>query len=222
MSLRGVLFFITVLCCCCWDATVASDFIPDPLPAYCNADYESVAIAPMSDSEMLQVTSLKQVLVMIRHGSRTPYAAGMACWEDYDVQWSDCNVTDLVLPSPALYNYSSQARPERWLFRLIYDAFPDPPSIGGYVVPYDGPETSFPTDLAAPAVAKAATITPFAGVGSIILAPLEWSDLPASILLGIGLSLGPDFILAFAGAETVRRDANAVTELNGHTYGMSN
>lgn len=129
MSLRGVLFFITVLCCCCWDATVASDFIPDPLPAYCNADYESVAIAPMSDSEMLQVTSLKQVLVMIRHGSRTPYAAGMACWEDYDVQWSDCNVTDLVLPSPALYNYSSQARPERWLFRLIYDAFPD--QLGG-------------------------------------------------------------------------------------------
>ena len=61
---------------------------------------------------------------MIRHGSRTPYAAGIPCWENYDVQVVQLrNVTDSLLPSPALYNYSSQDRPEQWLFRLIYDAF---------------------------------------------------------------------------------------------------
>ena len=128
MSVYRAFVFIAASLCC-WEATVASDFIPDPLPAYCNADYESFTITPMSESEMQQVSSLKQVLVMIRHGSRTPYAAGIPCWENYDVQWSNCNVTDLVLPSPALYNYSSQDRPEQWLFRLIYDAFPN--ELGG-------------------------------------------------------------------------------------------
>lgn len=111
-------------------ATVRGDqFIPNPLPAYCNSDYPNVAIDSLSEDELGQVSELKQVLVMIRHGSRTPYMAGIPCWEDYDVQWNNCNVTDLVLPSDALYNYSSQARPEPWLFRLIYDAWPD--ELGG-------------------------------------------------------------------------------------------
>lgn len=106
-----------------------TEFIPNPLPAYCNSDYSNVEIESLSSDELGQVSELKQVLVMIRHGSRTPYAAGLACWEDYDVQWNNCNVTDLVLPSDALYNYSSQARPEPWLFRLVYDAWPD--ELGG-------------------------------------------------------------------------------------------
>lgn len=110
-------------------AVVESAFFPDPLPAYCNADYASTAIDPLTEAELSQVSELKQVLVMIRHGSRTPYAAGLACWEDYNIQWKNCNVTDLVLPSDALYNYTSQSRPDPWLFRLIYDAWPD--ELGG-------------------------------------------------------------------------------------------
>ena len=107
----------------------ATSFMPNPLPAYCNSDYSSYSIAPMTTDEINQVSRIKQLQVMIRHGSRTPYAAGLACWEGYDVQWSNCNVTELMLPSDALYNYSSQSRPEKWLFRLIYDAWPN--ELGG-------------------------------------------------------------------------------------------
>lgn len=46
---------------------------------------------------------------------------------------------------------------------------------------------------------KAATITPFADAGSIIFAPIEGMDLVATLFLGIGLMLGPDFLLAPAG-----------------------
>ena len=123
MKQYTVLLFIAAV-----SVIFGASFIPNPLPEYCNADGLS-EISPMSASEISKVSSLKQVLVMIRHGSRTPYAAGMSCWEGYDVQWNDCNVTELMLPSPALYNYSSEARPEKWLFRLIYDAFPD--ELGG-------------------------------------------------------------------------------------------
>jgi len=98
-------------------------YLPKVLPSYCNEDPTKSTIVPLTLEEAGRVTSLKQVQVMIRHGARTPWGAE-PCWKNYDVSWNDCNVTELMLASPTPYPYNSQAVPEPWLFRKIYDAFP--------------------------------------------------------------------------------------------------
>lgn len=60
--------------------------------------------------------------------------------------------------------------------------------------------TKFPSALEQPdLVSSPATITPFADAASVVLAPIEGMDLVATVLLGVGLCLGPDFALAPAG-----------------------
>ena len=92
-------------------------WMPSTLPEYCSKDIASKQIPPLSASELTQVTELKQVQVMIRHGARTPFAL-FPCWKDYDVSWNNCNVTELMVASPS---ETSPKRPAAWLFRKLYD-----------------------------------------------------------------------------------------------------
>lgn len=84
---------------------------------------------------------------------------------------------------------------------MVIDLFPDPPPppvVGGNI--YVSPATSFPTLLEQPTGSlKPATVTPFPDIAATFLAPLEQGDLLAALLLGVGLTLGPDFLLAPAG-----------------------
>lgn len=92
-------------------------WFPSTPPAYCSKDVATKNIPPLTASELTQVTELKQVQVMIRHGARTPYAL-FSCWKDYDVIWNNCNVTELMLESPSM---TSPNRPAQWLYRKLYD-----------------------------------------------------------------------------------------------------
>jgi hypothetical protein len=56
--------------------------------------------------------------IVHRHGARTPYDQ-FSCWKGYDIEWIDCNVTELMIPSPSS---KAQNRPSPWLFRKLYDA----------------------------------------------------------------------------------------------------
>ena len=105
-----------------------STWKPSFYPEYCSEDgtlndisSENRAIPPLSTTELNMIEELKQVQVMIRHGARTPYAK-LSCWKDYDIDWNNCKPTELVLPSPSR---TSNERMAPWLFRKLYDAFPD-------------------------------------------------------------------------------------------------
>lgn len=107
-------------------AIAVESYFPTKIPGYCNWSPEAAQIPALTNAEILSndIDSLKQVVVMIRHGSRTPWGAN-SCWSGYenDISWSDCNVTELMLSSPAQYPYDSEVMPEPWLFRKVYDAF---------------------------------------------------------------------------------------------------
>ena len=80
-----------------------------------------------------------------------------------------------------------------------YDEFGTPIEVvvGGNVV---APRVdSYPAGLESPAEALKATITPFAGIGEVVFAPLEGQDFIAAFFIGVALLLGPDFVLAPAG-----------------------
>lgn len=91
--------------------------MPSTIPEYCSKDISSKNIPPLNANELLQVSELKQVQIMIRHGARTPYGL-FPCWNNYDVIWNNCNVTELMVESPS---YTAQTRPSPWLFRKLYD-----------------------------------------------------------------------------------------------------
>ena len=100
-------------------------YVPTYKPVYCNQRPEDNTIVPLTEAELSQVDTIKQVQTMIRHGSRTPWGKE-PCWKDYTIPWSDCNVTELMLASPVNYPYDgagSQDVPEPWLFRKEYNAF---------------------------------------------------------------------------------------------------
>jgi hypothetical protein len=73
---------------------LAYGWFPGASPAYCAQDMQSRYIPPLTADEISQVTELKQVQVMIRHGARTPYGL-LNCWKDYNVTWNNCNVTEV-------------------------------------------------------------------------------------------------------------------------------
>ena len=93
---------------------------------------------------------------------------------------------------------SARAAPSSMALQVV-DLFPDPVdlSIGGKS--FVAPSSSFPAALTAPSTSKAATVTPFPEVGSILFATLELNDAIAAVFVGFALLLGPDFILAPAG-----------------------
>lgn len=92
-------------------------WFPSFYPPYCTKDLSKRQIPPLSTDQLSLVTELSQVQVIVRHGARTPYAK-LNCWQNYDVTWNDCNVTELMLESPS---YTSPDRPASWLFRKLYD-----------------------------------------------------------------------------------------------------
>ncbi len=92
-------------------------WFPAEYPSYCTKDVSAREIPPLTVEQSAKVSSLKQLQVMIRHGARTPYQK-YTCWNDYDISWNNCNVTELMLPSPS---YTSQVRPSTWLFRKVFD-----------------------------------------------------------------------------------------------------
>jgi len=109
-----------------------SGFIPSPLPQYCSKKGSTYAIdsaynknPPLTSTEASLVGELVQLQVMIRHGARTPYDA-FKCWEDYEIPWNNCNVTELEIPSPVM---SGDTRAAPWLFRKLYDGSPN--KLGG-------------------------------------------------------------------------------------------
>jgi len=93
-----------------------------------------------------------------------------------------------------------------------------PPMVGNQ--PYVRPKSVFPAEISAPSVAQAAQRTPLPDVASTILAPLELGDLPASVLVGVALLLGPDFLLAPAGLVTRDgfRPGYALERVLGETF----
>jgi len=99
--------------------TIITAYRPSPSPQYCsNEDLtNSRKIPNLSSTDSERVSSLKQVQMMIRHGARTPYAK-LSCWKDYNFTWSDCGVTELMIPSPS---YLDTTPPAKWLFRKLYD-----------------------------------------------------------------------------------------------------
>lgn len=107
-----VICTVAVLC-----ASLSHAWVPSTPPAYCSKDIASKQIPPLTANELLQVSELKQLQVMIRHGARTPYGL-FPCWKGYDVTWNNCNVTELMVESPS---YTSGTPPAPWLFRKLYD-----------------------------------------------------------------------------------------------------
>jgi hypothetical protein len=100
-------------------------WFPTEYPQYCFQNTSTNEIPSLTTAQMAKVSRLKQVQVMIRHGARTPYGNN-SCWTNYDVQWNNCNVTELMLPSNS---YISQGRSSPWLFRKLYDGSPN--ELGG-------------------------------------------------------------------------------------------
>jgi hypothetical protein len=97
------------------------NFYPSKIPEYCMDPIENEDardIPPLSASERSKIASLKQVQTIIRHGARTPYTLEQ-CWNNYNIPWNNCNVTDLMIANPS---YNSQKNPQgSWLFRKIFD-----------------------------------------------------------------------------------------------------
>ena len=95
------------------------------VPSYCsNEDLVNEREVPkLTLDEASKVSHLKQLIVLVRHGARTPYAK-LTCWRGYDTKWNDCGVTELIVPSN-----SSTAPLEpplsKWLFRKLFDGSPN-------------------------------------------------------------------------------------------------
>jgi hypothetical protein len=104
---------------------VTFGWFPSSYPEYCMKPPLTRKIPPLSANDQLKVESLEQVQVIVRHGSRTPYMK-YQCWKDYSVPWKNCNVTEIMVPSPSS---SSRSLPSQWLFRKVYDGSPD--ELGG-------------------------------------------------------------------------------------------
>lgn len=91
-------------------------FSPTDTPRYCTEEIGSTGVVPpLSDAELLLVSSLKQVQVLMRHGARIPWSA-KRCWQDYNLSWTDCRVHVVEAPS-----VSSGQMPPMMQFRKVYD-----------------------------------------------------------------------------------------------------
>jgi 2-phosphoxylose phosphatase len=101
------------------------------VPAYCSKDMSERAIPPL-DLETSEGMKLKQVQVLIRHGARTPYTDHV-CWKGYNIQWNNCNVSEIMEASPSSFTSATSAGTAEastyWRFRKLYDAYPN--ELGG-------------------------------------------------------------------------------------------
>ena len=93
-------------------------------PLYCShGDLRSDrAIPKLTHEESAKVSHLKQLVVLIRHGARTPYSK-LTCWKGYDTVWNDCGVSEMVVPSDS-YTDPMHLPLSKWLFRKVFDGSP--------------------------------------------------------------------------------------------------
>lgn len=94
-----------------------SAWLPESAPPYCSNDMNMHKIPLLTTQEEGLIGRLKQVQVMIRHGARTPYSK-FSCWKEYDLDWINCNVTDLLSVSDVTAPITSSSS---WWFRKVYD-----------------------------------------------------------------------------------------------------
>ncbi|CAM9911264.1 unnamed protein product [Choristocarpus tenellus] len=128
-----VFFLFLILILGCTRLCVRAFKLPSP-PEYCSKDMDLNAIPALSESLNASFNTsltendveLLQVQVLIRHGARTPWGP-ILCWDGYDHTW-DCNVTEVVAPSPG-----AGSPPENLLglFQKTYDAYPSNNLLGG-------------------------------------------------------------------------------------------
>ena len=105
-------------------------------PPYCSTPDEMVkrTIPPLQKDKRLGETRLRHVTAVLRHGSRTPYKAGLNCWEGYDTNpetsvW-DCNLTAYLAPPPPAVVSKEEGENTNhdqamFLFEKRYDALTD-------------------------------------------------------------------------------------------------
>ena len=80
---------------------IVKQYHPTVYPEYCSKHIKDThKIEPLSTYDRDRVEELVQVHSIIRHGARTPWTA-LKCWRHYDVPWSHCNVTELMVTSPS-------------------------------------------------------------------------------------------------------------------------
>ena len=104
---------------------VLSDFLPNTLTVpYCAVTSSTFLntrqIPPLSNTDAAKVSTLKQVQVITRHGARTTSAIEK-CWENYNVPWNNCNVTELSGPSNSYT--SNKVSPS--IFRKLFNGSPN-------------------------------------------------------------------------------------------------
>ena len=105
-------------------------------PPYCASPDEMAKrkLPPLQKDKRLGETRLRHVTVVIRHGSRTPYKAGLNCWEGYDTNpetsvW-DCNLTTYLAPPPPEVVSTEEGKSTNhdqatFLFEKRYDGLTD-------------------------------------------------------------------------------------------------
>ena len=105
-------------------------------PPYCASPDEMAKrkIPPLQKDKRLGETRLRHVTAILRHGSRTPYKAGLNCWEGYDTNpetsvWN-CNLTAYLAPPPpeVISNEEGENTDHdeaMFLFEKRYDALTD-------------------------------------------------------------------------------------------------
>lgn len=118
LSRLNCLLFLSIVC-------FGNAFFPSSYPDYCTKNISSRNIPSLSAHEEAQVDSLIQVQVVVRHGARTPYGL-FSCWQNYSIEWNNCNVTEIMMASPS---YKTPDLPSRFFYRKIYDGFTD--ELGG-------------------------------------------------------------------------------------------
>lgn len=106
-------------------------------PTYCATPEEMASrkIPPLQDDKRLGETRLHHVTAVLRHGARTPWKAGLNCWEDYNTNpetavW-DCNLTAYLSPPPPAQVSEEEGNTKShdeamFLFEKRYDALTDP------------------------------------------------------------------------------------------------
>lgn len=70
--------------CMCW--------LPSRFPEYCSKSMIERSVLPLTRDELQLVSELRQIQVVIRHGSRTPISSN-ACWRGYNADWHNCRET---------------------------------------------------------------------------------------------------------------------------------
>jgi Histidine phosphatase superfamily (branch 2) len=106
-------------------------------PPYCASpdEMEKRKLPALQKDNRLGETRLRHVTAVLRHGARTPYKAGLNCWDGYDTNpetsvWN-CNLTAYIAaPSPEEISVeeggSNNHDQAMFMFEKRYDALTDP------------------------------------------------------------------------------------------------